>query len=96
MSVQLRFVLAVEMPDGEVKLLELRERHTQAIEALNSHERGQVGAVIRVFKLWRQQNAPIEIELIERRAVVPIELSRLVKQLGLPALRLSEDPPQRE
>lgn len=89
MSVQLRFVLAVECEDGQVKLLELRERHQEILEQINADPHGQVGAKITVFKAWKAKNAPVIIELVGRATVVPIELSRLVRSLGLEPLKKS-------
>lgn len=87
MSVQLRFVLAVECEDGQVRLLELREKHAQIIEEINQGAHGQIGAKITVFKAWKAKNAPVLIELVGRTAVVPIELSRLIRSLGMDPLR---------
>lgn len=86
-SDQIRFVLAVELENGEVRFLELLERQEAFLTELNeSHEHGQIGAVVRIRKLWRAANAPIDIELIDRRTVVPIQMSRFAKSLGLPPL----------
>lgn len=94
MSVQLRFVLAVECEDGVVRLVELREKHAQIIEEINAAEKGQVGAKITIFKAWRAKNAPVLIELVGRTAVVPIELSRLVRSLGLEAIHCTGTTPE--
>lgn len=85
--VMIRFILAVERADGTIGLLELRERHNPLLEELRGHKEGQIGAVVRVLRAWKAKNAPIQVELVDRRLVVPIELSRVVATLGLPALR---------
>lgn len=85
--VAIRFVLAVEGAEGLLWLLELRERHQELLESLREAPSGQIGARIRVFRAWKAKNAPIQIELIGRQEVVPIEISRVVRSLGLEAQR---------
>ena len=85
--VVIRYVLAVEEDSGQVSLLELRERHSALLDSLREAPRGQIGRRIRVFKAHKAKNAPVRIELLDVRDVTPIELSRVVAMLGLPAQR---------
>lgn len=83
----IRFVLAVEDHAGVVWLMELNERALPFLDSLREAPKGQVGAVVRVLKTWKAKNAPIQLELVDRREVSPIEVSRVVSTLGLPAQR---------
>lgn len=85
LPVQTRYVMAIELEDGLVKLFELSERHRGIIEELQKGKRGQVGARVRIFKKWKAPNAPIVIELLGFTTVAPMEIDRLVASMCLPA-----------
>lgn len=88
--VQTRFLLAIQFDDGRTKLFELSERHRPTLELMGEGPNGQIGARLRIWKKWDAVNAPIVVEVLGFRQVVPMEIDRLVASMSLPAERVVE------
>lgn len=82
----IRYVLLCELAEGRKVLLELREAQRPVLEELCDHEFGPVGATIGVRKRNFGRSQRVEVEILSRRHVPPIDISRLVAKLGLPPI----------
>lgn len=89
--ITIRFILAVQNDVGIIQWLELTDRHTTFLDSLREGPNGQIGARIRVSKAWKATNAPIVLELLGWTECSPIEMSRFVAALGLPAQRSTRE-----
>lgn len=83
---QLRVVVLVVDSAGKEFLLELRERHREALDRWDS----VVGLRITIRKLGAAKNSPVEIKGGEREYAVPRDISRLVDVLGGRPVLLAE------
>ena len=79
-----RYVIAVELEGGSLRLLELRERHRDFLERLHHRPRMGVGSLLRVRKEGEGKNARVEVELLHQVPAIPIEIAALVRSLGHP------------
>ena len=81
-----RFYSCVELVDGDLRLLELRKRHSETVHLLQlQHEEGQ-GHELEVWKAGPARNSPVRVEVLGTWDVEPVNLDAFMDFVCLPAL----------
>lgn len=81
-----RFYSCVELVGGELRLLELRKRHSETVHLLQlQHVEGQ-GHELEVWKTGPARNSPVRVEVLGTWDVEPVNLDSFMDFVCLPAL----------
>lgn len=82
-----RWVLLVELLEGDLRWLELRDRHYAQVERIQVEGGGACGRQLVVWRKGHARNAPVEVRVQEEsREVVYQDISAFVGTLGEVAL----------
>lgn len=82
-----RFDMMVITSSGHEALLELRERHRDLCEEINSRIALGVGVRIVARKEGRASNSPVDVRILGNEDAYIREIRKLVDVIGLPPLR---------
>lgn len=81
-----RFYVCVELPGDDLRLLELRKRHSETVHVLQlQHEEG-IGYELEVWKTGTARNSPVSVEVLGTWDVETVNLDAFMDFVCLPPL----------
>lgn len=96
-----RYYSCVELPNNELRLLELRKRHSETVHLLQLQHEPGVGHELEVWKNGSAKNSPVQVEVLGTWDIEPVNLATFMEFVCLPPLtkrkpqlRDDDDPPK--